>query len=161
MSQRPVPYLLTHGYSHLCSAMSKSHASCRSVSDWVLWAQTEGFTDIVEKAPHGEPIPGKCVPLFWCVICFWLLGKVYCAICGFSLTPKTSHLRDHCLGKFGPGGTRITSQHAKKVEARKNMQEAQPPPPALPQNIVINVCRFPVGFFTFKLLFFSTAGSQI
>ena len=36
------------------TAMAKSHASSRSVKDWVLWAQGEDFVDIVLKPEHGE-----------------------------------------------------------------------------------------------------------
>ena len=50
------------------AAMSRSHAADRSVADWVLWAQNEGSTDIVEKPPHAEAKPGNLAVL-WCVVC--------------------------------------------------------------------------------------------
>ena len=54
------------GSHALFAAMSGSHASDCSVADWVLWAHTEGFSDIMEKAPHGDPDPGKCARFLVC-----------------------------------------------------------------------------------------------
>ena len=40
--------------------MARNHASARTLSEWVIWAQSEGMTDISET-PEGITVDaGKC-----------------------------------------------------------------------------------------------------
>ena len=49
-----------HSFSMLFppAMAQKTHASRRSVDDWLLWCEAAGFKDIVGKPPHGEAQPG-------------------------------------------------------------------------------------------------------
>ena len=43
----------------------KNHGCKRTVEQWVVWANGEGFIDIVEHAPNADTVPGVhgCVVL--------------------------------------------------------------------------------------------------
>ena len=46
--------------TEMASSSAKNHAANRTVAEWVRWAEGEGFTDLVERAPDadGDPEPG-------------------------------------------------------------------------------------------------------
>ena len=64
---------------------SRNHASKRTSSEWVTWANGEGFIDIVEHAPNAETHPGLH-PMPYCVAdVFFPIGRVYCSLYATSI----------------------------------------------------------------------------
>ena len=81
-------------------ALEKSHEAGRTIAEWVLWAQNEGFEDIVE----------------------WCEGdgatQLYCKLCAKKVTATSKCIKSHCLGyQVGTGENKTfkESVHAKKV----------------------------------------------
>ena len=145
------------------SAMSKSHSSSRTVEQWVDWAHSEGFVDIVEKPAKGEGKLGV-FPTDQHLLQFFFLfsGKVYCSLCASFLTPTSQILKQHCQGRSSKDGVFQESPHAKKVKLRESRQpEVQPAAPSLQPNIIINVCEHFICHFTFPWPFLSSPNQKL
>ena len=110
---------------------SRNHASKRTSSEWVTWANGEGFIDIVEHAPNAETHPGLH-PMPYCVAdMFFPIGRVYCSLCATSIAASCSALKQHCTGYwYGKGDAKkfFETAHAKKVKQRDEKAAATPPP---------------------------------
>ena len=115
--------------------MSRSHSSSRTCAEWVAWAHSEGFTDIV-----GQPSNGLEVP-----------GKVYCSLCCKLIVATASGIKQHCVGYYAGTGDARTfheSLHASKAKRRDQrvamMPSTNPPGTWTPPTIVVQV--FPEVF---------------
>ena len=70
----------------------QNHASKRTASEWVTWANGEGFIDIVEHAPNADTQPGLHAMLHCVAHMFFPIGKVYCSLCATSIAASCSAL---------------------------------------------------------------------
>ncbi len=43
---------------YLPAMADRNHVCGRTISEWLQWAEGENLTDLVEKAPAGDPEPG-------------------------------------------------------------------------------------------------------
>ena len=80
--------------------MPDTKQSCRTVAEWAIWAQSEGFQDMVEKSEEGSP------------------SVLYCTLCAKSLAASSKGIKSHCVGYHtGAGENRKfhESTHAQKV----------------------------------------------
>ena len=114
-----------------------AHTAACSTSEWVAWAHTEGMVDFVEDAED----PGVLCLVVNSVGNLLFLGKVYYLLCCKKLVPSSDGLKVHCYGaKNRKTGEFVPSQHAKKVQKRKEREEAVPQEPAPVPSVIINVC---------------------
>ena len=77
-------------------------------------------------------------PTLWLVL---FAGKVYCTLCAVYLTPSSSALTQHCLGRLDKDGNRVDNPHTRKAKRLASSADASPGPqaPSLQPNIIINI----------------------
>ena len=134
-------------FTDIALLSNNTHAANRTIVEWAWWAQGEGFTNIVEKAPKVDGGPEADIPPFSCfgVACFHLSDKVYCTLYARSVTASSSGIKQHCVRVTKKGKLKPT-EHAKKAQKRKWHQKSalQPLAVAPPSQ---SVCRFTHTYF--------------
>ena len=110
--------------------MSRSHASKRTVAQWVTWSKSEGYEGILETGPN-EQVQG---------------GKVYCNLCAIFFVADAKTIKQHCNGNCvttPEGKVFKESAHAKEVARLKELEEKQQAAlassPSKPQEFVFKV----------------------
>lgn len=109
----------------MSDVVKKSHASTKTVEQWVEWARNEGHNDIVDNC-NGEQKP----------------GRVYCTLCATFIGASSASIKGHCVGYQKKGSKEfVESVHAKKKMKLVANQQAQAQAQQVPatQLVVPNV----------------------